>query len=200
MMNRMQTIKTKKRWICVAVMTLLCLLLAGRIYLVNKNARLPEIHASEPNGGLEYDGIMYTLESAKLQDYSTFFENNEELQQYDMSQFQKGEALFLFVEVKLEIIGEVNEIRCDYPLTFKNYCNFADPFLIVAMNESLQGEGFLSGDTIVFPYVIFSGNLKEEDWQTVLDGTMEYSMVMGTYPVRNELRITDVEWVGEEDL
>ncbi len=46
---------------------------------------------------------------------------------------------------------------------------------------------------MVIPYVIYQENLTRKQWQQVVEGKMSYTLIFSSYPVRNEMKITEVE-------
>ena len=48
----------------------------------------------------------------------------------------------------------------------------------------------------MIPYEIYKANLSEAQWKDVENGKMEYETVLGTYPVKTEMKIQDIRYEG----
>ena len=48
----------------------------------------------------------------------------------------------------------------------------------------------------VIPYEIYKANLSEAQWKDVENGKMGYETVLGTYPVKTEMKIQDIRYEG----
>lgn len=196
--NRKDSKVKKKRRIIIGIVGLaVVFLLSVRIWQVNKNARIPEINQAAQGESVSWRGLEYQIVSAVLWDYDEFFEQNEEFQEYQSE--SNTEIKILLVEYRLTVENEENQLDLNIPIQYEYLFNQINPFMTGAMNPALEEGSFHSGDSIVVPYEIYKGNLTESQWEKVENLSMKYAAVLGTYPVKNELLITDISLAGEED-
>lgn len=171
-------------------------LLVWRIWAVNAGAHLPELRQIPQGETAVYRGVEYQIEESVLWDYWDFFEKNSELQKYQDYQSRadaEQELRMLVVRCRAVRREENGVLKGDFPLQYARQYNMYDPFLMMDMNPSLAEGTFTSGDTFVIPYVIYQSNLTDDQWKQVEEKTMTYALVMGTYPIKNELLITEVK-------
>jgi hypothetical protein len=102
----------------------------------------------------------------------------------------------LVVEYQIGKVQEANKLDLYIPIQYAHLFNGTDPFMTQDMNPSLSDGNFQSGDTVVIPYEIYKANLSEEQWKNVENGRMEYETVLGTYPVKTEMKIQDIRYEG----
>lgn len=178
-------------WCATSLM--LIFLLSWRICYVNQHARMPETNQIAQGDSVSYRGLKYTVVHAELWEYADFFEQNQEWQDYESEGEEYIGAKFLTVEYRIEKDAEENTLDLYIPIQLGNWFNGMDPFMTAAMNPSLEEGTFRSGDTVVIPYVIYTVLLTDSQCQEVEDMSAQYLAVLGTYPVRNELLISDIE-------
>ena len=102
----------------------------------------------------------------------------------------------MVVEYQIGKVQEANKLDLYIPIQYAHLFNGTDPFMTQDMNPSLSDGNFQSGDTVVIPYEIYKVNLSEAQWEDVGDGRMEYETVLGTYPVKTEMKIQDIRYEG----
>ena len=183
----------KKKILWCATSLMLIFLFLWRIYYVNRHSRLPEINRISQGESVLYRGLEYTVVHAELWEYADFFEQNQEWQDYEGEGDEYAGAKLLLVEYRLEKGAEENTLDLYIPIQLGNWFNGMDPFMTAAMNPSMEEGTFRSGDTVVIPYVVYTVLLTDSQRQEVEDMSAQYLAVLGTYPVRNELVISDVE-------
>ena len=84
----------------------------------------------------------------------------------------------------------------DMPIRYAYQYNGIDPFMLQDMNPSLLNGTFASGDILTIPYEVYRINLREMTWRQICNLDMSYSVILGTYPVKTEIKITDIEKKG----
>lgn len=176
------------------VLFLLFGLIGIRIIYVNVHARLPEIRRFSQEGTLEYRGNRYSVQNVTLWSGEDYYNTKEELQSY-MSNDNLDEICILEVSFKVSCVEKENVIEPDIFLQCAYNCQGIDPFMFQELNSDLVAGEFHSGGTIVIPYCIYRENLSNLQWEQVVDGTMQYKLIFGTYPVKNEILITQIEKV-----
>ena len=157
---------------------------AFRVRYVNKTAKMPEIHEIPQGQMVEYEGIAYTVVGAELWRYEQFFAEHDGLDDYNDSNFKDDTAC---VESLLHV---------DMPIRYAYQYNGIDPFMLQDMNPSLMNGTFASGDILTIPYEVYRINLREKTWRQICNLDMPYSVILGTYPVKTEIKITDIEKKG----
>lgn len=189
----------KKKTLWILFFFLILFLLAGRILYVNKNARIPEYNQVSQGQPLAYCGLQYCILRAQLWDYETFFEQDEELIDFMDDSTDTANQKMLLIELRIDRMEEDCVAGYDMPLQIGHSCNWPDLFLTQFLNPALEQGEFHSGDSILLPYVIYRENLTDNQWEQVENLSMQYSVVFSTYPVKNELLVTDVvRMLGKE--
>lgn len=183
--------RNKILWCAVGIV--LVFLLSWRIYYVNQHARMPEVNQIAQGDSVSYRGLKYTVVEAELWEYADFFEQNQEWRDYEGEGEEYTGAKLLTVRYRIEKEEEENNLNLYIPIQLGNWFNGMDPFMTAAMNPSLEEGTFHSGDTVVIPYEIYTALLTDDQRREVEDLSAQYLAVLGTYPVRNELLISDVE-------
>lgn len=183
--------KNKKRWLLVGSLILI-IMISIRIVYVNAHVRKPELHSVTQKESLEYRGNEYRIQKVNLWEYIDYCKANPDLQQYmdaeEMERCRVIEVKFQLWRKKKKNIFDPNiPIQCAYD------CQEIDPFWFQTLNPKMVNGDFHSGDTVVIPYVIYQENLTRKQWQQVVEGKMSYTLIFSSYPVRNEMKITEVE-------
>ena len=187
----------KKRKILILIGILLAVTgLDLRIWYVNTHTYSPEIREIPQGQAAKYRGLAYTVISAGMWDSGDFYEQYPELSDYQNPDIPAEEIKILAIEYKIEKIQEENKLDLYIPIQYAHLFNGTDPFMTQDMNPSLSDGNFQSGDTVVIPYEIYKVNLSEAQWEDVGDGRMEYETVLGTYPVKTEMKIQDIRYEG----
>ena len=167
-----------------------------RIWYVNTHTYSPEIREIPQGQATQYRGLAYSVISAVMWDSEDFYEQYPELSDYQNPDIPAEEIKILAIEYKIEKIQEENKLDLYIPIQYAHLFNGPDPFMTQDMNPSLSDGNFQSGDTVVIPYEIYKANLSEEQWKDVENGRMEYETVLGTYPVKTEMKIQDIRYEG----
>lgn len=179
----------KKRKILILIGILLAVTGLGlRIWYVNTHTYSPEIREIPQGQATQYRGLAYSVISAVMWDSEDFYEQNPDI--------PAEEIKILAIEYKIEKIQEENKLDLYIPIQYVHLFNGPDPFMTQDMNPSLSDGNFQSGDTVVIPYEIYKANLSEAQWKDVENGKMEYETVLGTYPVKTEMKIQDIRYEG----
>ena len=187
----------KKRKILILIGILLAVTGLGlRIWYVNTHTYSPEIREIPQGQAAKYRGLAYTVISAGMWDSEDFYEQYPELSDYQNPDIPAEEIKILAIEYKIEKMQEENKMDLYIPIQYVHLFNGPDPFMTQDMNPSLSDGNFQSGDTVVIPYEIYKANLSEEQWKDVENGSMEYETVLGTYPVKTEMKIQDIRYEG----
>ena len=187
----------KKRKILILIGILLAVTGLGlRIWYVNTHTYSPEIREIPQGQAAKYRGLAYTVISAGMWDSGDFYEQYPELSDYQNPDIPAEEIKILAIEYKIEKMQEENKMDLYIPIQYAHVFNGTDPFMTQDMNPSLSDGNFQSGDTVVIPYEIYKANLSEEQWKDVENGRMEYETVLGTYPVKTEMKIQDIRYEG----
>ena len=187
----------KKRKILILIGILLAVTGLGlRIWYVNTHTYSPEIREIPQGQAAKYRGLAYTVISAGMWDSGDFYEQYPELSDYQNPDIPAEEIKILAIEYKIEKMQEENKMDLYIPIQYAHLFNGTDPFMTQDMNPSLSDGNFQSGDTVVIPYEIYKANLSEEQWKDVENGSMEYETVLGTYPVKTEMKIQDIRYEG----
>lgn len=167
-----------------------------RIWYVNTHTYSPEIREIPQGQATQYRGLAYSVISAVMWDSEDFYEQYLELSDYQNPDIPAEEIKILAIEYKIEKMQEENKMDLYIPIQYVHLFNGPDPFMTQDMNPSLSDGNFQSGDTVVIPYEIYKVNLSEAQWEDVGDGRMEYETVLGTYPVKTEMKIQDIRYEG----
>ena len=167
-----------------------------RIWYVNTHTYSPEIREIPQGQATQYRGLAYSVISAVMWDSEDFYEQYPELSDYQNPDIPAEEIKILAIEYKIEKIQEENKLDLYIPIQYAHLFNGPDPFMTQDMNPSLSDGNFQSGDTVVIPYEIYKANLSEAQWKDVENGKMEYETVLGTYPVKTEMKIQDIRYEG----
>ena len=187
----------KKRKILILIGILLAVTGLGlRIWYVNTHTYSPEIREIPQGQATQYRGLAYSVISAVMWDSEDFYEQYPELSDYQNPDIPAEEIKILAIEYKIEKIQEENKLDLYIPIQYAHLFNGPDPFMTQDMNPSLSDGNFQSGDTVVIPYEIYKANLSEAQWKDVENGKMEYETVLGTYPVKTEMKIQDIRYEG----
>ncbi len=187
----------KKRKILILIGILLAVTGLGlRIWYVNTHTYSPEIREIPQGQAAQYRGLAYTVISAVMWDSGDFYEQYPELSDYQNPDILAEEIKILAIEYKIEKMQEENKMDLYIPIQYVHLFNGPDPFMTQDMNPSLSDGNFQSGDTVVIPYEIYKANLSEAQWKDVENGKMEYETVLGTYPVKTEMKIQDIRYEG----
>ena len=187
----------KKRKILILIGILLAVTGLGlRIWYVNTHTYSPEIREIPQGQAAQYRGLAYTVISAVMWDSGDFYEQYPELSDYQNPDIPAEEIKILAIEYKIGKMQEENKMDLYIPIQYVHLFNGPDPFMTQDMNPSLSDGNFQSGDTVVIPYEIYKANLSEAQWEDVEDGRMEYETVLGTYPVKTEMKIQDIRYEG----
>ena len=187
----------KKRKILILIGILLAVTGLGlRIWYVNTHTYSPEIREIPQGQATQYRGLAYSVISAVMWDSEDFYEQYLELSDYQNPDIPAEEIKILAIEYKIEKMQEENKMDLYIPIQYVHLFNGPDPFMTQDMNPSLSDGNFQSGDTVVIPYEIYKVNLSEAQWEDVGDGRMEYETVLGTYPVKTEMKIQDIRYEG----
>lgn len=187
----------KKRKILILIGILLAVTGLGlRIWYVNTHTYSPEIREIPQGQATQYRGLAYSVISAVMWDSEDFYEQYPELSDYQNPDIPAEEIKILAIEYKIEKIQEENKLDLYIPTQYVHLFNGPDPFMTQDMNPSLSDGNFQSGDTVVIPYEIYKANLSEAQWKDVENGKMEYETVLGTYPVKTEMKIQDIRYEG----
>ena len=187
----------KKRKILILIGILLAVTGLGlRIWYVNTHTYSPEIREIPQGQATQYRGLAYSVISAVMWDSEDFYEQYPELSDYQNPDIPAEEIKILAIEYKIEKIQEENKLDLYIPIQYAHLFNGPDPFMTQDMNPSLSDGNFQSGDTVVIPYEIYKANLSEAQWKDVENGKMEYESVLGTYPVKTEMKIQDIRYEG----
>lgn len=168
-----------------------------RIWYVNTHTYSPEIREVPQGQTAEYCGLSYTIVNAEMWNSSDFYTQHPELTDYQNPNIPADEMKLLVVEYQIGKVQEANKLDLYIPIQYAHLFNGTDPFMTQDMNPSLSDGNFQSGDTVVIPYEIYKANLSEEQWKDVENGSMEYETVLGTYPVKTEMKIQDIRYEGE---
>lgn len=167
-----------------------------RIWYVNTHTYSPEIREIPQGQATQYRGLAYSVISAVMWDSEDFYEQYLELSDYQNPDIPAEEIKILAIEYKIEKMQEENKMDLYIPIQYVHLFNGPDPFMTQDMNPSLSDGNFQSGDTVVIPYEIYKANLSEAQWKDVENGKMEYETVLGTYPVKTEMKIQDIRYEG----
>ena len=167
-----------------------------RIWYVNTHTYSPEIREIPQGQATQYRGLAYSVISAVMWDSEDFYEQYPELSDYQNPDIPAEEIKILAIEYKIEKIQEENKLDLYISIQYVHLFNGPDPFMTQDMNPSLSDGNFQSGDTVVIPYEIYKANLSEAQWKDVENGKMEYETVLGTYPVKTEMKIQDIRYEG----
>ena len=187
----------KKRKILILIGILLAVTGLGlRIWYVNTHTYSPEIREIPQGQATQYRGLAYSIISAVMWDSEDFYEQYLELSDYQNPDIPAEEIKILAIEYKIEKMQEENKMDLYIPIQYVHLFNGPDPFMTQDMNPSLSDGNFQSGDTVVIPYEIYKANLSEAQWKDVENGKMEYETVLGTYPVKTEMKIQDIRYEG----
>lgn len=187
----------KKRKILILIGILLAVTGLGlRIWYVNTHTYSPEIREIPQGQATQYRGLAYSVISAVMWDSEDFYEQYPELSDYQNPDIPAEEIKILAIEYKIEKIQEENKLDLYIPIQYVHLFNGPDPFMTQDMNPSLSDGNFQSGDAVVIPYEIYKANLSEAQWKDVENGKMEYETVLGTYPVKTEMKIQDIRYEG----
>lgn len=187
----------KKRKILILIGILLAVTGLGlRIWYVNTHTYSPEIREIPQGQATQYRGLAYSVISAVMWDSEDFYEQYPELSDYQNPDIPAEEIKILAIEYKIEKIQEANKLDLYIPIQYVHLFNGPDPFMTQDMNPSLSDGNFQSGDTVVIPYEIYKANLSEAQWKDVENGKMGYETVLGTYPVKTEMKIQDIRYEG----
>ncbi len=187
----------KKRKILILIGILLAVTGLGlRIWYVNTHTYSPEIREIPQGQATQYRGLAYSVISAVMWDSEDFYEQYLELSDYQNPDIPAEEIKILAIEYKIEKMQEENKMDLYIPIQYVHLFNGPDPFMTQDMNPSLSDGNFQSGDTVVIPYEIYKANLSEAQWKDVENGKMEYETVLGTYPVKTEMKIQDIRYEG----
>lgn len=187
----------KKRKILILIGILLAVTGLGlRIWYVNTHTYSPEIREIPQGQAAKYRGLAYTVISAGMWDSGDFYEQYPELSDYQNPDIPAEEIKILAIEYKIDKMQEENKMDLYIPIQYVHLFNGPDPFMTQDMNPSLSDGNFQSGDTVVIPYEIYKANLSEAQWKDVENGKMEYETVLGTYPVKTEMKIQDIRYEG----
>lgn len=187
----------KKRKILILIGILLAVTGLGlRIWYVNTHTYSPEIREIPQGQATQYRGLAYSVISAVMWDSEDFYEQYPELSDYQNPDIPAEEIKILAIEYKIEKIQEENKLDLYIPIQYVHLFNGPDPFMTQDMNPSLSDGNFQSGDTVVIPYEIYKANLSEAQWKDVENGKMGYETVLGTYPVKTEMKIQDIRYEG----
>ena len=187
----------KKRKILILIGILLAVTGLGlRIWYVNTHTYSPEIREIPQGQATQYRGLAYSVISAVMWDSEDFYEQYPELSDYQNPDIPAEEIKILAIEYKIEKMQEENKMDLYIPIQYVHLFNGPDPFMTQDMNPSLSDGNFQSGDTVVIPYEIYKANLSEAQWKDVENGKMEYETVLGTYPVKTEMKIQDIRYEG----
>ena len=187
----------KKRKILILIGILLAVTGLGlRIWYVNTHTYSPEIREIPQGQATQYRGLAYSVISAVMWDSEDFYEQYPELSDYQNPDIPAEEIKILAIEYKIEKIQEENKLDLYIPIQYAHLFNGPDPFMTQDMNPSLSDGNFQSGDTVVIPYEIYKANLSEAQWKDVENGKMGYETVLGTYPVKTEMKIQDIRYEG----
>ena len=187
----------KKRKILILIGILLAVTGLGlRIWYVNTHTYSPEIREIPQGQATQYRGLAYSVISAVMWDSEDFYEQYLELSDYQNPDIPAEEIKILAIEYKIEKMQEENKMDLYIPIQYVHLFNGPDPFMTQDMNPSLSDGNFQSGDTVVIPYEIYKANLSEVQWKDVENGKMEYETVLGTYPVKTEMKIQDIRYEG----
>lgn len=167
-----------------------------RIWYVNTHTYSPEIREVPQGQTAEYCGLSYTIVNAEMWNSSDFYTQHPELTDYQNPNIPADEMKLLVVEYQIGKVQEVNKLDLYIPIQYVHLFNGPDPFMTQDINPSLSDGNFQSGDTVVIPYEIYKANLSEAQWKDVENGKMEYETVLGTYPVKTEMKIQDIRYEG----
>lgn len=168
------------------------LLIVCRICYVTKHARCPAINQVPQGDSAVYKGVEYQTGRAFLWEYNSFFREYKTLQGCAESDVKDGERKLLVVEYTITVREEPYTLETYIPIQFFHTFNGTDMTMFEAVNPSLVDGDFHSGDTLYIPYEIYKENLTESQWEQVEKGDVTYRAVLGSYPEKNELLITDI--------
>ncbi len=169
---------------------MLSVLIGIRICHVYKNARLPELIQIEQGETAEYMGIGYTLTDAEMMTYEDFFEENPQYNEFYYNEI--GDVInVIVVELKLDFLSEDAVFTGEIPIICENKFNYYDVFLFAEMNPKLVDGTIESGDTVKIVYEVYESEHSEETWENIEN--MEYRLVLGGYPVKTEIIISDID-------
>ena len=184
-----------KKWIACICAGILVLGLAGRIWYVNQNARLPEINRVPQGESAVWSGLKFQITHAELWDYEEFYKAYDaESHMFEGELSSEWDAKVIVLEFRIDRIEEeADTLNIVNPIVYVHTRNDTDTFLTAAINPNLQEGTFRSGETIRIPYTIFEFNIGRQNWKKVENMTMQYTVRLGNYPVRNEMLVTDIE-------
>ena len=189
-----------KKPILLMIGTLICaVLVLVRIFYVTGHARRPVVNQVAQGEGAVYKGIEYQIVDAVLWEYADFFKAHSELEGYAEDNVGKNQRKLLVVKYKVSRVEEDGSLETYIPLQYYHLFNGIDIFMLQAMNPSLFDGTFHSGDTMLVPYELYRENLLESQWQEVEEGKTVYKTVLGMYPEKNEMLITDVDIAEDKD-
>jgi len=184
--------------ICIlAVCILIIILVICRVSYVTKNARVPDLNVVPQGDSVVYKGLGYRIVDAALWEYDYFFEQNENLNRYK-EELIDNEIMLLVVEMEITKEGDNGYIDYYMPIKYFYGFNGVSPFMFADMNPSLVDGTFHSGDHIYVVYEIYKNSLLESQWSDVVNFQVEYRILLGSYPEKNELQITDIRRGGAE--
>lgn len=186
----------KKMIMGILILLVLLVVFALRVQYVNVTAKLPEIREIPQGQTVDYEGISYTVVGAELWRYEQFFAEHDGLDDYNDSNFEDDTACVLLVRYQIEKKKEESLLHVDMPIRYAYQYNGIDPFMLQDMNPSLMNGTFASGDILTIPYEVYRINLREKTWRQICNLDMPYSVILGTYPVKTEIKITDIEKKG----
>ncbi len=181
-----------RRRVCYILFAVMVLFLLMRIVYVNQHARLPQINIIGQGDKVTYCGLEYEIVNASIWDYSRFFEKNEYLKEYKDTENDSTMWKILLVEYQITKTNQKNKLDLYIPIRYAHTFNGVDAFMVQEMNSTLLDGTFESGDIVRIPYEIYRENLTDEQWKDVEQLDMTYRAILGTYPVRNEMMITNV--------
>jgi hypothetical protein len=185
--------------VLIATVTVLIIggLLAVRIKYVNENARCPLVNEISQGERVVFKGIEYEVVNAQIWDYTDFFNENNNLDEYKDDSMKKGQCKILVVECIVNRVEDEANIDSGIPLEFFHSYNNMDPFVFAAMNTDMVEGTLKSGDKILMPYEIYRENLTDSQWELVENGTVDFKMVLGEYPQKNEMLVNKIKKIGE---
>ncbi len=178
-----------------SIVLLIMIMICIRIVYVNTHVRMPEVHSVTQGEPLEYRGNEYRIQKVNLWKYTDYYETNSNMEQYmDADEMEKCRVIE--VEFQIDLKEEDNVFDPNISIQCAYDCQGIDPFWFSELNPGLVNGDFHSGDVVVLSYVIYQENLTRQQWQQVVDGKMPYTLIFSSYPIKNQMQITDVEKVG----
>ncbi|MBO5426531.1 MAG: hypothetical protein J6A25_13560 [Lachnospiraceae bacterium] len=168
------------------------IIIVFRISYVTKNAHHPQVNIVSQGDGAVYKGVEYIITDAVMWEYNDFYDEYKELDEYYIDDYA-DECMMLVVEMELTVKDDGSGTFDYYmPIQYYYQDNGVDPFMFADMNPALIDGGFCSGEHIFVPYEIYKVNATEKQWNEIEDMKTTYKIVLGNYPERNELLITDI--------